>query len=74
MKEVARAEELGINVIVTDHHLPLKDVDGKDMLPLAHAVLNSKKYATIITMICSAAQVLRGSWCRRFSLAGEKKK
>ncbi len=43
MKEVARAEELGINVIVTDHHLPLKDVDGKDMLPLAHAVLNSKK-------------------------------
>jgi len=43
MVEVARAEELGINVIVTDHHLPLTNSKGEDLLPPAYAVLNSKK-------------------------------
>ncbi len=42
-KEVARAEELGMNVIITDHHLPLTDPNGDDLLPPAFAVLNSKK-------------------------------
>ena len=37
VEEVAHAESLGINVIVTDHHLP------QAVLPKAHAVLNSKQ-------------------------------
>lgn len=37
VEEVALAESLGINVIVTDHHLPQK------VLPPAYAVINSKQ-------------------------------
>lgn len=47
---VARANELGIDVIVTDHHLPLrkKDTDGSesDDLPQATAVINPKREAS----------------------------
>jgi len=41
--EVAHAQALGIDVIVTDHHLPLISESGEDILPPAYAVLNSKK-------------------------------
>jgi single-stranded-DNA-specific exonuclease len=34
---VARAQQLGIDCIITDHHLP------KDSLPLAHALLNPRR-------------------------------
>lgn len=42
--EIAYARELGLDVIVTDHHLPLKkgDEDTED-LPPAHAVINPKR-------------------------------
>lgn len=49
---VARAQELGIDVIVTDHHLPQ---EGK--IPLAYAVINSKQEEDTYpdSMLCGAA-------------------
>ncbi|PIP73374.1 MAG: single-stranded-DNA-specific exonuclease RecJ [Candidatus Lloydbacteria bacterium CG22_combo_CG10-13_8_21_14_all_47_15] len=41
--EVALANKLGIDVIVTDHHLPLVGTDGVQKLPSAYAIINSKK-------------------------------
>jgi single-stranded-DNA-specific exonuclease len=42
IKEIERANELGIETIVTDHHLPLSGEDG-EILPPAYAVLNHKR-------------------------------
>ncbi len=60
IKEVAYAQELGIDVIVTDHHLPhIEFVDGVEMqiLPPAYEVINTKK--TVETykekMLCGCA-------------------
>jgi single-stranded-DNA-specific exonuclease len=49
---VARAQELGIDVIVTDHHLPQ---EGK--IPKAYAVINSKQEEDMYPdpMLCGAA-------------------
>lgn len=60
--EVARANELGIDVIVTDHHLPIIDsVTGVERLPAAFAVINNKrlgeKYPFI--MLCGAATAFK---------------
>lgn len=41
--EVEYANTLGLDVIITDHHLPIKNENGEDVLPPAYAVLNSKK-------------------------------
>lgn len=43
VKEVARGNELGIDIIITDHHLPLADEKGAQILPHAYAIINSKK-------------------------------
>lgn len=40
--QMARAKELGMTVIVTDHH-DIGQEDGKDVLPLADAVVNPKQ-------------------------------
>lgn len=40
---VARARELGIDTIVTDHHLPRKTSESADDLPGAFAVINPKR-------------------------------
>ncbi|MDP1625425.1 MAG: single-stranded-DNA-specific exonuclease RecJ [bacterium] len=40
--EVARANELGIETIITDHHLPHRE-DGRDVLPPAYAILDPKQ-------------------------------
>lgn len=40
---VARAEELGITVVVTDHHEIQKDETGNDRLPCASAVVDPKR-------------------------------
>lgn len=50
VEEVRRAEELGMNVIVTDHHLP------GPVLPPAYAVLNSKQEGDTYPypMLCGA--------------------
>lgn len=45
-KEVALAKELGMNIIVTDHHeIPFEDADGKRkyILPSADAIVNPKQ-------------------------------
>lgn len=45
-KEVAYAKEKGIDVIITDHHLPhVEMIDGVEtqVLPLAYEVINTKK-------------------------------
>jgi len=41
--EINHANKLGVDVIVTDHHLPLTDEKGAQILPEAYAVINSKK-------------------------------
>ena len=48
--EVARAQALGIDVIVTDHHLP------QEILPDAYAILNSKQEGDTYpdNMLCGA--------------------
>jgi len=44
IKEVKRANELGIDVIITDHHLPSRHgADKQETLPPAYAILNSKQ-------------------------------
>lgn len=40
---VARARELGVDTIVTDHHLPRKTGENADDLPGAFAVINPKR-------------------------------
>lgn len=56
VKEVEYAEEYGINVILTDHHLPLI-ADNGQVLPPAFAVINTKRndceYAE--KMLCGCA-------------------
>ena len=42
IKEVEYAEEYGINVVLTDHHLPI-ELAGKQILPPAYAVINTKR-------------------------------
>jgi single-stranded-DNA-specific exonuclease len=43
-KEVSRAQALGIDVIVTDHHLPVVDPEtGVQRLPPAYAVIDNKR-------------------------------
>lgn len=60
IKEVALLESYGINVIVTDHHLPIssKDADGtvSHDLPQAYAVVNPKQLGDAYPdpMLCGA--------------------
>lgn len=55
-KEVDRANELGVDVIITDHHLPLRDVQS-ERLPKAYAIVNPKREHCLYPykMICGAA-------------------
>lgn len=43
LEEIKFAEENDMNVIVTDHHLPILDEDGKQILPKAFAIVNTKQ-------------------------------
>lgn len=58
VEEVALAQELGVDVIVTDHHLPPFDgAQGKQgILPPAYAVINSKQEGDTYPdpMLCGA--------------------
>ncbi len=55
--EVAYAKKQGIDVIVTDHHLPIREEDGTQTLPKAFVVLNSKKDSCTYhdKMLCGCA-------------------
>jgi single-stranded-DNA-specific exonuclease len=43
MAEVETARGLGVDVIVTDHHLPKHDDEGRVILPKAYAVVNPNR-------------------------------
>lgn len=43
MEEVETARRLGIDVVVTDHHLPKRTEDGTVILPKAYAVVNPNR-------------------------------
>lgn len=43
IEEIAFAEEGGINVILTDHHLPILDENGKQILPKSFSIINTKQ-------------------------------
>lgn len=43
LKEIQFAQENNIDVIVTDHHIPLIDKTGEQILPPAFAVINTKR-------------------------------
>lgn len=42
VKEVEYANSLGMDVIITDHHLPISTEDG-ELLPKAYAIINNKQ-------------------------------
>ncbi|MCL2619307.1 MAG: single-stranded-DNA-specific exonuclease RecJ [Defluviitaleaceae bacterium] len=43
VSEVERAVELGLTVIIIDHHNPQFDENGAELLPPAHAIINPKQ-------------------------------
>ena len=55
IESIGHATDLGIDVIVTDHHMPIIE-EGKDVLPDAYAILNSKKQVCTYDddMLCGA--------------------
>ncbi len=67
-EQVAFANSLGIETVVTDHHLPLKKENGEDDLPEAYAVIDHKRAdnqypfpeicgaATAWKLVCALAQ------------------
>lgn len=42
LEEAAHAKELGIDLIVTDHHMPNRSKEDRDVLPEAIAIINPK--------------------------------
>lgn len=42
-EEVKIAEENKIDVIITDHHLPLTNDNGEQILPVAYSIINTKQ-------------------------------
>lgn len=43
LEEVELINELGMQVIITDHHLPKVDIKDQQILPLASAIINTKQ-------------------------------
>ncbi len=43
VKEIAYAKERGMQVLLTDHHLPIRDEAGKQIIPQADAIVNMKR-------------------------------
>lgn len=43
IEEIDFAEEEGINIIITDHHLPILNENGKQIIPKAFAIINTKQ-------------------------------
>jgi single-stranded-DNA-specific exonuclease len=55
--EIAYAKSVGVDFIVTDHHLPINTEDGGQIVPDAVAVINSKQQACTYSddMLCGCA-------------------
>lgn len=70
IKEIDFANTLGIDVIITDHHLPLEEQDGQ-ILPKAFSIINNKQAScnysnkdlcgsgTVYKLVCSLINELR---------------
>ncbi len=70
ISEVDFANEIGVDVIVTDHHLPIENQDGQ-ILPKAFSILNNKQYScmyankdlcgtgTIFKLVCELLKYMR---------------
>ncbi len=43
VKEIAYAKERGMQVVLTDHHLPIRDEQGVQIIPDADAIVNMKR-------------------------------
>ena len=43
IKEIAYAKERGLQVLLTDHHLPIRDEQGAQIIPSADAIVNMKQ-------------------------------
>lgn len=43
VKEIAYARERGLQVLLTDHHLPIRDEGGQQIIPPANAIINMKR-------------------------------
>ncbi len=56
IKQLERARQLGMTVILTDHHDIARDGDGRDILPWADAIVNPKRSDCTYPMkgICGA--------------------
>ncbi len=58
--EIAYAQSLGIDVIITDHHLPIRAINGhsglEEILPPAYVIINSKQTGDTYPdkMLCGA--------------------
>jgi single-stranded-DNA-specific exonuclease len=63
INEIVQAEADGINVIITDHHLPLYSLSGEGLtslrLPKAYAILNPKTDNYPAKMLCGAGVVFK---------------
>jgi single-stranded-DNA-specific exonuclease len=59
LEEIIQAEVYGIDVIVTDHHLPKVDSTGEMILPRAFAILNPKTDSYPEPMLCGAGVVFK---------------
>ena len=57
IEEIAYAKSVGVDFIVTDHHLPINTEDGGQTVPDAVAVINSKQNACTYhdDMLCGCA-------------------
>ena len=58
--EIAMAKELGMTVVITDHHDVLK-IDGEEVLPQADAVVDPKQVTAITPIRRYAEGLWRGS-------------
>lgn len=59
ISEIAQAEVYGIDVIVTDHHLPKLNEKGEMLLPKAFAILNPKTDSYPEPMLCGSGVIFK---------------
>jgi single-stranded-DNA-specific exonuclease len=64
IEEVAYAKSVGVDVIVTDHHLPIHTEEGQ-VVPDAVAVIKNRIFARIM-MTCCVGVLLLGNWHVRY--------
>lgn len=71
LEEIKLAQDGGIDVILTDHHLPILDEKGKQILPQAFAIINTKRddddeYGEKFLCGCSTAWKLINAFLNKY--------